>query len=143
MQQFYTAIKECKNLNYYSITELNDDLKFIQLMEKMKGKYAFRTLSGWLLNLQSGNRINNPHFLLKINLVEKINKINKVGFIVKELAKKYSISQNEQVNQTLYIPIKIQSKLINECIKVIEEKRHNLTNIMNCLEEDYLLYEKF
>lgn len=142
MQHLYTFMKECQNLGYFSIIELSEDLNFIQVMEKLKGRYAFRTLSACLLTLQNANRINNTYFPININFVEKINKINKQGFIVNDLAKKYSVSQSDYVDQTLYIPNKIQSKLINECIKIIEEKRHNLTNIMNCLEDEYLLYEK-
>lgn len=141
-QQLYIIIKECQKLGYSSIIELNDDLKFIQIMKNITGRYAFRTLQACLVNLQSANKLNNPYYPLKINFVEKITKLNKIGFNIKELAKKYSSSQSDYVDQTLYIPNKIQSKLIYECIKNIEEKRHNLTNIMNCLEEDYLLYEK-
>lgn len=141
-QQFYTIMKECQKLGYASIIELSDDFKFIQVLENLKGKYAFRTLQACLVNLQNANKFSNKNFPLKINFVEKITRLNKVGFNIRELAKKYSISQSDYVDQTLYIPNKIQSKLIYECIKNIEEKRQNLTNIMNCLEDDYLLYEK-
>lgn len=141
-QKLYNMTKECQNLGYYSISELNDYFKFIQLLERIKGKYAFRTLQSYLVTLQMANKLNNPNLPLSINFIEKIRKINNNGINIKELAKKYSITKTDYVDQTLYIPNKIQSKLINECIKNIEEKRYHLTNIMKCLEEDYLLYEE-
>lgn len=142
LTQLYNIIKECNNLEYSSVLELNEDFKLIQVLENIKGRYAFRTLQACLVTLQLANKLNNPNLPLNINFVEKIRKLNKGSLKIKDLAKKYSITKNDYVDQTLYIPNKIQSKLINECIKNIEEKRHNLTNIMNCLEEDYLLYEK-
>ena len=134
-------LEQCQALGYASICTLSNEINFINLMEKIKFEYAFTTLSQHLNTLRLASEINNPYFPLMINFSSK-ERLNKSGFNIKELAVKYSKTQSDSINQTLYIPNKIHSKLISTCISFIQDKSKKLDNIMNFLEEDFLLYEK-
>jgi hypothetical protein len=137
----HVFIKACNELNYSSICELNDDLKFIQLMNHLKGKYTFTTLAGQLSDLRLATHTTNPSFKFNVNLSSDIIK-NNSGFKIKDLAVKYSSTQSEDVNQTLYIPNNVHSKLVAACIECIEQNINILDNIMAFLEDEYLLYHK-
>lgn len=134
-------LEQCQLLNFSSINSLSDDLNLIAVLEKIKGKYAFGTLTRILISLRYINEINSPYFSANINIAKNGVNNNK-GFDIKDLAKKYSTNQDETVNQTLYIPSSIHSKLISTCIDFIEKNKSKLDNMMSFLEEDFLLYEK-
>lgn len=134
-------LEQCQIADYPSIYSLSNEVNLISILEKIKGKYAFGTLNRILISLRYINEINNPNFVINLNLARNGLNNNK-GFDIKELAKKYSINQNESGNQTLYIPSNIHSQLISKCIDFLEKNRTRLQNMMDFLEEDFLLYEK-
>lgn len=152
--QKYSSIKEIKriasclyplmiasqSLGHQSFCDIGNELNFYSMMEKIKGQYSFRSLENILSTLKIANNITSTYFNLGINLSEQFNSI-KNEFNSKSLAIKYSKTQSDYVEQTLYIPNKIHSKLISSCINFIDEKRVNLKNMMNLLEDDYILYE--
>lgn len=93
-------LEQCQLLNFSSINSLSDDLNLIAVLEKIKGKYAFGTLTRILISLRYINEINSPYFSANINIAKNGVNNNK-GFDIKDLAKKYSTNQDETVNQTL------------------------------------------
>jgi hypothetical protein len=137
----YPLMIASQSLGHESFSEISNNISFYSVMNKIKGHYTFRTLENILNTLKASSRINSSYFKLGINLSEQSNNV-KSEFNSKDLAIKYSKTQSDHVDQTLYIPNKIHSKLISTCINFIKEKKVNLTNIMSLLEEDYLVYEK-
>lgn len=137
----YPLMIASQSLGHNSFSEINNEINFYSIMDKIKGHYTFRTLENILHTLKSANNINSKYFSLGINLISNSKNV-KNEFNSKELAIKYSKTQSDYVDQTLYIPTKVHSKLISFCINFIEEKRIHLTNMMSLLEEDYLLYEQ-
>lgn len=137
----YPLMLGSQSLGHNSFSEIGNEINFYSMMDKIKGYYTFRTLENILHTLKSANNINSNYFNLGINLTSQLNNV-KNEFNSKEIAIKYSKTQSDYVEQTLYIPNKIHSQLISTCINYIEEKRMHLSNMMNFLEEDYLLYEK-
>lgn len=137
----YPIIASVQLLGYATICELNEQLKFISVMEHIKGKYSFGTLEHILSNLKKTSDIEKPYFDFNINFpVYEARK--KFSFNSKEIAAKYSKTGSAHTDQTLYIPNRIHSELIGASIDIVADKRKRLSNIMSLLEEEYLLYEK-
>lgn len=136
----YNIFNASQILGYKSICELNNELNFISVMESIKGKFSFRTLEGLLSLYKSANLINNPYFNLHFN-IKYSSKDEKNKLSARNLALKYSKNESEHVNQTLYIPSKIHSKLISTCIDILSTKKVDIPIFMKYLEEEYLVYE--
>jgi len=129
-------LEACQNMKFKTILELNSDVNFISLMESIKGKYSFSTLSFKLSDLAYINSLYLNNFHLNINLRKNVK-----SFKIKDLAKKYSTNMDDSYNQTLYIPINIHSKIIDNCIKLIENNKDRLGDMLDFIEKDYLLYQ--
>lgn len=140
--ELFIFVEKSQELGYESICELNNELKFIMVLDKIKGLYTSRSLENRLNTFRKICEIGNKNFPLSIDFgIKQARKVHK-GFSIKELAVKYSKLQSDEVNQTLYIPNKIHSKLIAKSIDIIHEKSKNLDNMMAFIEDDYLLYEQ-
>lgn len=135
-------VEKSQELGFKSICEISDELKFIMILENIKGLYAAKTLENKLNNLRAICEIEQNSLPLNIDFgLKQARKVHK-GFSIKELSIKYSKLQSDAVNQTLYIPNKIHSKLIEKSIDMIHEKNKHLDNMMAFIEDDYLLYEQ-
>lgn len=140
--ELYLFFEKSQELDYKSVCELSDKLKFIMVLDNIKGLYSARTLEAKLNTFRKICEIGNENFPLSVNFgIKQARKVHK-GLSIKELAVKYSKLQSDEVNQTLYIPNNIHSRLIEKSINMIHEKTKHLDNMMAFIEDDYLLYEQ-
>lgn len=128
-------------LGLNSVCELCEELKFVSALESNKDKYSSRTLENKLNVFRKFCEIEKLNFPLYINFGAKQARQVKKGFSVKELSIKYSKTKSDLVNQTLYIPYDIHSKVVSNCISILETKSKYLDKMMSFIEDDYLLYE--
>lgn len=140
--QFAVFMRQVQKLKLSTIRELNEELNFIDVLRNIKGLYTWRTLENMLNVLREASEIDIPNFNLKINFAVKQTRSTKNSLSVKDMAIKYSKTESNFVDQTLYIPYALHSKLVSNCIDDINNKSKYLDNMMSFLEEDYLLYEE-
>lgn len=133
--------EDINKLGFKSLLDINDEFKFLKLLEKTKGVYSSSTLITKLISLRSIEKLNLHALPLDIGLNSKKRTFKNSSFSIDDIAKKYANQKKIDKEQSLYIPQKIHSKLISECINVIERNTSILRNINNLLEEDYLIFE--
>lgn len=129
-------------IGFKSITKINNELNFIKLLEQIKGLYSTKTLEGKLIALRDIEKLNLKSIPLNIKLNSKKRKFEKNTFSINELSKKYANQKKLDVEQSLYIPQKIHSNLINECINKIEINYKILDKIDKVLEEDLIIFQR-
>lgn len=135
-------MKQAQKLGFVTIRDLNEELNFAQVLKSIKGLYTFKTLEGMLNVLREASDIDTKKFTLNIKFAVKQTRSNKNNLNVKDIAIKYSKTESDFTDQTLYIPYNIHSRIVSNCIDDITNKRKYLDNMMSFLEDDYLLYEE-
>lgn len=134
-------MRQVQKLKFSTIKELNEELNFIEVLKNIKGLYTWRTLESMLNVLREVSETDIPNFKLQINFAVKQTRSTKNSLSVKDMAIKYSKTESDFVDQTLYIPYNLHSRLVSNCIDDINNKSKYLDNMMSFLEDDYLLYE--
>jgi integrase len=125
-----------------SITKLNNNILIIKLLENIKGVYSAGTLKAKLLHLRDYEKLNLPSLPVSFGFNQKKRVFLKNTLCLESLSQKYANQKKLDKEQTLYIPNKIHSEIVNNAINVINENYSLLNNISLFLEDDYLAFEE-
>lgn len=131
-----------QELGYSSITDLSDPVNFIQVLEQMKDKFTYGTLNLKIITLRAISELDIPELNFELPLNKKGLKNINGTFLIEDLSLKYSLNKTASYNQTLYIPKRIFSELIQHSLDIINKEEKNIETYLNFLEEDYLNYEE-